>query len=88
MVPYVPVTERPVLTRNYETPPHWYYRIPEGTSGFWLDGTPAGSVRQYFTCATKTPPDDGRVCLVLTEMMSNERLCFRLEDIEVIDHGE
>ncbi len=85
--PYEPVTERPVLTPNYETPPRWYYRIPEGTSVFWPDGKPAGRVRQYFTYATETPPDDGRVCLLLTEMMSNERLCFRLQDIEVIDRG-
>jgi len=81
---YVPVGKPPNLTNRYETPPPWFYRVPEGTTVYWDDGTVAGSVRQYFTYQSETAPGDSTWCEFISELFSNEQLCFKLKDIEVL----
>ena len=84
--PYTPNIDRPVLTPAYETPPKWYYRVQEGTTVYWDDGRVAGSVRQYFGLHSETAPGDSNWCQIISELFSNEPLCFKLKDIEIIDN--
>ncbi len=84
--PYTPNIDRPVLTPKYETPPRWYYRVREGTTVYWDNGRVAGSVRQFFGYQSEVAPGESSWCEIISELFSNEPLCFKLGDIEVIDN--
>ena len=83
--PYEPNIDRPTLTPKYKTPPRWYYRIQEETPVYWEDGQIAGSVRQFFGSQSEVAPGDSTWCKIFSELFANEPLCFKLDDIEVID---
>jgi len=83
---YEPNIDRPTLTPKYKTPPRWYYRFQEGTPVYWDDGRVAGSVRQYFGHQSVVAPGDSTLCEIIAELLQNELLCFKLDDIEVIDN--
>ncbi len=85
--PYIPNIDRPVLTPKFKTPPRWYYRIHEGTPVYWDDGRLAGKVVQYFGHYSKVAPGDTHLCEIMSELFLEEPLCFKLEDIEVVDNG-
>lgn len=84
--PYVPNNDRPVMTAAFPTPPRWYYRIDEGTTAYWEDGRKAGQVRQFFSYASTVGPDGDMWCEIHRELYPNIKVCFRVEDIEVIDN--
>ena len=85
---YQPNIKSPVLTAAFEDPPRWYYRMEEGTPIYWPDGRQAGVVRQYYGSQSTTAPEDGRWCHIFREFLPNLKLCYKLEDIEVIDNGK
>ncbi len=85
---YTPNIDLPTLTPKYDTPPRWYFRIQEGTPVYWDDGRFAGKVRQYFGSYSEMAPGDSTWCELKSELFSNEILCFKLDDIQVIDNQE